>query len=84
MQTKTVSYSISSVPQANRDAFGFLQEVKSIDANLAKSLMSMVGFLNIAVHDYKEFKLDILEAILERHICVFKDFSKIILQLESN
>ena len=28
----------------------------------------MVGFRNIAVHDYQALKLDILEAILEKHI----------------
>jgi len=72
------------VPKASREAFRFLQEENIIAANLAKNLMSMVGFRNIAVHDYQELNLDILEAILERHIDDFRDFSKIILQLESN
>jgi len=43
--------------------------------------MNMVGFRNIAVHDYQSLKLDILEAILEKHIDDFKYFTKAILLL---
>ncbi len=70
------------VPKASREAFKLLQEAGLIEANLAKTLMNMVGFRNIAVHDYQALKLDILEAILEKHIDDFKDFTKMILQLE--
>ena len=45
--------------------------------------MNMVGFRNIAVHDYQALELEILEAILEKHINDFKDFTKVVLQLES-
>lgn len=44
--------------------------------------MNLVGFRNIAVHDYQSLKIDILEAILEKHIEDFKVFAKIVLQLE--
>ena len=44
--------------------------------------MNMVGFRNIAVHDYQSLELEILQAILEKHINDFKDFTKLILQLE--
>ena len=67
------------VPKASREAFRFLQEAKLIEEDLASSLMNMVGFRNIAVHDYQTLDLDILEAILEKHIDDFKSFSKIIL-----
>lgn len=66
------------VPKANREAFKLLQEVDLIDASLSKIIMNMVGFCNIAVHDYQSLKLD----ILEKHIDDFKDFTKVILQLE--
>lgn len=71
------------VPEASRDAFRFLQEEEIIEESLAKSLMNMVGFQNIAVHDYQALDLDILETILKNHIDDFSDFSKIILQLEN-
>ena len=70
------------VPKASRDAFKLLQEAGLIDANLAKTLMNMVGFRNIAVHDYQALQLDILQAIIEKHVNDFKDFTKVILQLD--
>lgn len=70
------------VPKASRDAFKLLQEAGLIDANLAKTLMNMVGFRNIAVHDYQALQLDILQAIVEKHVNDFKDFTKVILQLD--
>lgn len=71
------------VPKASRDGFRLLQEADLLDATLAKTLMNMVGFRNIAVHDYQALELDILEAILEKHIGDFKLFTKVVLQLES-
>ena len=72
------------VPKASREGFKLLQEAGLIDATLAKTLMNMVGFRNIAVHDYQALELDILEAILEKHINDFKEFTKIILQVANN
>lgn len=71
------------VPKASRDGFRLLQEADLLDATLAKTLMNIVGFRNIAVHDYQALELDILEAILEKHIGDFKLFTKVVLQLES-
>lgn len=70
------------VPKTSRDGFNLLQEAKLIDANLANSLMNMVGFRNIAVHDYQALDLNILEAILEKHIDDFKRLTKIIMNLQ--
>ena len=71
------------VPKSSREGFKLLQEAELIDADLAKTLMNMVGFRNIAVHDYQALELGILEAILEKHIADFKKFTKIVLQLEA-
>lgn len=65
------------VPKATREAFQLLQEARIIEASLAENLMNMVGFRNVAVHDYQVLEI----AILEKHIDDFKDFTKIILQL---
>lgn len=69
------------VPKASREGFKLLEEAGIIDAALAKILMNMVGFRNIAVHDYQALELAILEAILEKHLDDFKDFTKIIIHL---
>lgn len=71
------------VPKTSREGFKLLQEAGLIEAHLAKTLMNMVGFRSIAVHDYQALELEILEAILEKHIDDFKDFTKVILQLEA-
>lgn len=71
------------VPKASREGFKLLEEAGVIDSTLAKTLMNMVGFRNIAVHDYQALDLEILKAILEKHINDFKDFTKIILQIEA-
>lgn len=71
------------VPKASREGFKLLEEADVIDSSLAKILMNMVGFRNIAVHDYQALDIEILEAILEKHIDDFKTFTKIILQIEA-
>lgn len=71
------------VPKASREGFKLLEEAGIIDAPLAKTLVNMVGFRNIAVHDYQALELGILEAILEKHLNDFKDFTKIIIHLEN-
>ena len=78
-----VSKKTLGVPKASREAFKLLQEAGLIDASLSKTLMNMVGFRNIAVHDYQALELDILEAILEKHIDDFRAFAKLVLKLES-
>ncbi|MEQ2468184.1 type VII toxin-antitoxin system HepT family RNase toxin [Niallia hominis] len=72
------------VPKASREAFKLLLNAGLIEKSLAITLMNMVGFRNIAVHDYQTLELDILEAILEKHINDFIVFTKVILQLEEN
>lgn len=69
------------VPKTSREGFKLLQEAGLIDELLAKTLMNMVGFRNIAVHDYQALQLDILEAILDKHIDDFKQFAKVILEM---
>ena len=69
------------IPKTSREAFQLLQEAQVIDEKLGKTLMNMVGFRNIAVHDYQAIQLDILEAILEKHIGDFTEYTKVILKV---
>lgn len=71
------------IPKASSDGFKLLQEAELLDAELAKTLMNMVGFRNIAIHDYQALNLAILESILEKHIGDFKVFAKLVLELEA-
>lgn len=67
------------VPQSARDVFALLAQGGWIDTALADSLKRMVGFRNIAVHDYQALQLPITVAIIEKHLDEFLDYSKAVL-----
>src|SRR5699024_2669055 len=71
------------IPKQSREAVEILQKSNIIELNLAQSLMNMVGFRNIAIHDYQALNLDILQAIFEKHLNDFKSFTIIVLQHEN-
>ena len=64
------------VPQNSREAFEFLEENNLIEEKIAEKLKAMVGFRNIAVHEYQKLNLKIVEAIIENEIEVVKNFSQ--------
>ncbi|MBP3981373.1 MULTISPECIES: type VII toxin-antitoxin system HepT family RNase toxin [unclassified Acidovorax] len=68
------------VPQSARDVFSLLAQGGWIQAHLAEGLQRMVGFRNIAVHDYKVLQLPITVAIIEKHLDDFLQYSKAVLQ----
>ena len=51
------------IPQSTAEAFSLLERAKLLDPSLARSMRSMVGFRNVAVHQYEELDLEILRAI---------------------
>ncbi|AGY77291.1 type VII toxin-antitoxin system HepT family RNase toxin [Clostridium autoethanogenum] len=69
------------IPQNSRDAFEVLFENKIVDEKLMNNLKSMVGFINIAVHDYQTVNLDIVREIIEKHIHDLEKFSKHMLDI---
>lgn len=68
------------LPQNKRDAFVLLEENKIIDSNMSKNMQGMVGFRNIAVHDYKEIDGNILKDVIENHLTDLLEFARIILK----
>ncbi|MDQ6600752.1 type VII toxin-antitoxin system HepT family RNase toxin [Bacillus salipaludis] len=67
------------LPQNSRDAFSLLEEEGILPPFLSQKMKNMVGFRNIAVHDYQEINLTILQKILENHLVDFFQFTKTIL-----
>ena len=63
------------VPQSSRDGFDVLNKNNLIDDKLTKNLKAMVGFRNIAVHDYKKIEIKIVQMIIEKHL---EDFQELI------
>lgn len=66
-------------PQESRDAFALLKDAGFIPNELGKRLMRMVGFRNIAIHDYKKLNLDIVKSIIENHLVDFSRFTELVL-----
>lgn len=67
------------IPQETREAFDFLERAGLIDASLAARLRKMVGFRNIAVHDYQRVNLEIVKAILVDRLDDFLEFTRIVI-----
>ena len=63
------------IPQQSRDAFIMLAENNLINLQLSKNMQSMVGFRNIAIHNYQKLSLPILRSILESHLVDFRSFA---------
>lgn len=71
------------VPQSARDVFALLAQAGRIELPLAEGLQRMVGFRNIAVHDYQSLQLPITIAIIEKHLDEFLQYSKALLQRDA-
>ncbi len=67
------------VPQSARDVFDLLAQAGWVDKVMAEKLKRMVGFRNIAVHDYQALQLPIVISIIEKHLDDFLDYSRAIL-----
>jgi len=54
------------VPQSSGDAFELLERAGVIDAELSRSMRAMVGFRNVAIHEYQALDPAILRRVIER------------------
>lgn len=68
------------VPQSARDVFTLLAQAGWIEPALADDLKRMVGFRNIAVHDYQAMQLPITVKIIEVHLDEFLRYSQALLK----
>ena len=66
------------IPQWSRDAFDILYEEGIIDNGISERLKAMVGFRNIAIHNYQKLSIKIIQAIIEKHLKDLVDFTEII------
>lgn len=68
------------VPQSARDVFTLLAQADWIAKPLADALKHMVGFRNIAVHEYQSLLLPITVSVITEHLDEFLDYSAAILK----
>ncbi len=69
------------VPQETRQAFQLLTSAGLLPDELGQRLQRMVGFRNVAVHDYQKLHLDIVQAIVEQRLDDFRAFTRAALAL---
>jgi uncharacterized protein YutE (UPF0331/DUF86 family) len=63
------------IPQKSREAFEILQATQVIDEQVMKKMQAMIGFRNIAVHDYQTLKIEILQEIVNHHLVDFYQYT---------
>ncbi|MFQ3597853.1 MAG: DUF86 domain-containing protein [Chloroherpetonaceae bacterium] len=68
------------VPQTSREAFETLINAGLLDKNLGEQLQKMVGFRNIAVHDYTSLNLKVVRKIIETRLSDFEKFAAWLLE----
>ncbi|MFZ2739124.1 MAG: DUF86 domain-containing protein [Burkholderiaceae bacterium] len=68
------------VPQSARQVFDLLVRAGWIDDALAESLKKMVGFRNIALHDYQTLLLPITVSIITQTLDDFLQFTSSVLK----
>lgn len=64
------------VPQDTRNAFELLREAGMVSAEVETCMSRMVGFRNLAVHDYGALDPDVVRDIVAGHLGDFRDFAR--------
>ena len=64
------------LPRESRGAFELLKSAQLMDAELADKMMKMVGFRNLAVHNYQAINLEIVHAIINQHLNDFRALTR--------
>lgn len=73
-----VSVNKLGIPQNSRDAFEVLNQSGIINDCMLMKLKNMIGFRNIAVHNYQKLNLDVLQKVVENHLGDFEEYIFII------
>ena len=70
-----------NVPKESKDAFKVLEAAQLIPADLSISLQKMVGFRNIAIHEYQALNLKIVESVIQKNLNELLKFTELALKL---
>lgn len=62
------------IPQSSRDAFEVMNHNGLLSDGLLKDIKGMIGFRNIAVHNYQKLNLNIIQKVIENHLGDFEKF----------
>lgn len=80
MATHIVRIRKLGIPQSSAESFVLLETNGIIDTELSLQLQKMIGFRNIAVHDYQKLDLDIVVAVIEKNLHNIVRFKSMVLR----
>ena len=69
------------LPRESREAFVFIEQAGVIDHELAVALQRMVGFRNLAVHNYRQIDLLVVQRLIENRLEDLARFCRVALAL---
>lgn len=79
MANRVVRIKSLGLPQSSRDVFVLLENAKIISPELSRDMQMMVGFRNIAIHDYTRLDIHVVQSIVENKLQNLLHFSRVIL-----
>ena len=56
------------IPQSSKETFKILEKNGILTPELSNRMQAMVGFRNIAIHDYQSLNMAVVRAIIEKHL----------------
>lgn len=71
------------MPQSSRDVFALLADAHWLTPEVVDSMKRMVGFRNIAVHEYQTLQLPITVNIIQSHLDEFLAYARQMLLRDS-
>jgi uncharacterized protein YutE (UPF0331/DUF86 family) len=79
LATHVVGAEAYGTPGNSREAFALLERQGILSSELSSHLQKMVGFRNIAIHEYQKIDPEIVERIIEHHLGELRAFGAKIL-----
>jgi len=80
LATHVVATEGYGVPKTIAESFILLEKHGVLKADIASRLRKMVGFRNIAVHEYEKVNPEVVRAIVDHHLDDFRKFTTVVLQ----
>jgi uncharacterized protein YutE (UPF0331/DUF86 family) len=69
-------------PKESKESFAILQRAKTLDRSTSLTMQAMVGFRNVAVHEYRKLDLAKVRDIIEHRLDDLLAFSKTMLDAD--
>ncbi len=69
------------LPTDSRQAFSLLVGVQVLPSDMGKRLEAMVGFRNIAVHNYREIDISVVRSIITERLDDLAAFARLMVRL---